>query len=166
MGLTISDSDLLVIQLVNGQPVNHPLTYSNFRMLFPETSFPPTPVDDLIRPFGYALFRYTERPVPVRFEHTREGAIAWSDALSAFTNTWEQVPFTPEEIEKASEAQMQVLIQRRNMLLQACDWTQLPDVPLTPEQVEAWRVYRQALRDWPESVTDPFNPPPFPVSPS
>jgi len=36
---------------------------------------------------------------------------------------------------------------RRNALLAACDWTQLPDVPLTTQ--DAWAEYRQALRDVP-----------------
>ncbi len=43
---------------------------------------------------------------------------------------------------------------KRDRLLQASDWTQLPDVPLATKQ--AWAAYRQALRD----VTlqpDPFN---------
>lgn len=42
----------------------------------------------------------------------------------------------------------------RDQRLLACDWTQLPDVPLATK--EAWAVYRQALRD----ITlqpDPFN---------
>ena len=32
-------------------------------------------------------------------------------------------------------------------LLQACDWTALPDAPLTPEKKLEWAAYRQALRD-------------------
>ena len=36
---------------------------------------------------------------------------------------------------------------RRNALLYSCDWTQLPDAPLTPAQRSAWVVYRQSLRD-------------------
>ena len=35
----------------------------------------------------------------------------------------------------------------RNAKLVACDYTQLPDVNLTPAAVEAWRIYRQELRD-------------------
>lgn len=35
----------------------------------------------------------------------------------------------------------------RNALLDASDWTQLADVPLTESQVMQWRVYRQELRD-------------------
>lgn len=43
----------------------------------------------------------------------------------------------------------------RNYLLTSCDWTQLPDSPLTPEQVSAWAVYRQQLRELPETDMDP-----------
>lgn len=42
----------------------------------------------------------------------------------------------------------------RDRLLQASDWTQLPDVPLATK--EAWAAYRQALRDVTDQP-DPFN---------
>lgn len=35
----------------------------------------------------------------------------------------------------------------RAVRLARCDWTQMPDVDLTEAQREAWRIYRQALRD-------------------
>lgn len=37
----------------------------------------------------------------------------------------------------------------RNAMLTVCDWTQLPDSPLTSEARAAWAAYRQALRDFP-----------------
>jgi hypothetical protein len=40
--------------------------------------------------------------------------------------------------------------------LRACDWTQLPDVPKATRL--AWKPYRQALRDLPDTTTDPFAP--------
>jgi len=36
---------------------------------------------------------------------------------------------------------------QRAALLATCDWTVLPDAPLTAEQVLAWKAYRQGLRD-------------------
>lgn len=42
----------------------------------------------------------------------------------------------------------------RDRRLLACDWTQLPDVPL--ETKEVWAIYRQALRDVTKQ-DDPFN---------
>jgi len=38
---------------------------------------------------------------------------------------------------------------KRDALLTASDWTQLPDAPLTAEQRAAWGVYRAALRHLP-----------------
>jgi hypothetical protein len=37
--------------------------------------------------------------------------------------------------------------QKRQKLLYASDWTQLPNGPLSSEQQTAWATYRQALRD-------------------
>ena len=40
----------------------------------------------------------------------------------------------------------------RNDLLKQSDWTQLPNNPLTSEKQEEWAVYRQQLRDIPETI--------------
>lgn len=43
----------------------------------------------------------------------------------------------------------------RNYMLMNCDWTVLPDSPLTPEKKQEWITYRQALRDITETFSDP-----------
>lgn len=53
-------------------------------------------------------------------------------------------------VEAAARA-LDALRAERTARLTACDWTQLPDAPLTPEQRTAWAAYRQALRDLPET---------------
>lgn len=45
------------------------------------------------------------------------------------------------------------LRRERDRLLAASDYTQMPDAPLTAAQRNAWRSYRQSLRDLP--ATDP-----------
>jgi len=45
----------------------------------------------------------------------------------------------------------------RNYLLSECDWTQVPDAPLTVEQKQAWTAYRQALRDMTSIEGFPFD---------
>ena len=48
----------------------------------------------------------------------------------------------------------------RNKLLLECDWTQVPDSPLTDAERETWATYRQELRDitdhtnWPKLAKD------------
>lgn len=56
-----------------------------------------------------------------------------------------------------SEVLIATLRRERNKRLTACDWTQLPDSPLTDGEKTAWRTYRQALRDMP-AESDPANP--------
>jgi hypothetical protein len=42
----------------------------------------------------------------------------------------------------------------RDRRLAASDFSQLADVPMSATQRTAWCVYRQALRDLPETITD------------
>ena len=165
MGITISDSDLLVIRAESGGSIGFPLTYSNFRMLFPQTSFPDLPDNSFLVDFGYAVFKYVEQPAPVQFENTTDGPIVWDAAKDAYTNTWINTPFTPAEMEQAKQNALYGLRRTRDAKLQACDYTQLPDVPLTTEKRAEWVTYRQQLRDYMSTVVDPFNPPAWPIPP-
>lgn len=67
------------------------------------------------------------------------------------------VPLSAEEVaareeEGLADAWMN-LRSERDGLLAASDWTQLPDVPV--DTASAWADYRQALRDLPDTVSDP-----------
>lgn len=161
----LSDSDLLVIAMDNGTPTGFPLTYSNFRMLFPQTSFPVLPDNACLADFGYAVFQYVSAPPAPALTTVSEGPLAWDAARAAWTNTWVETPFTPTQVAAAADAALSALVLNRNVLLYQCDWTQLPDVKLTAPQVADWRTYRQLLRDYPDTVVDPFNPPAWPVPP-
>jgi len=49
------------------------------------------------------------------------------------------------------------VLPKRQRLLYSSDWTQIPNNPLTPEQQNAWEVYRQELRDITSQSGYPFN---------
>jgi hypothetical protein len=82
------------------------------------------------------------------------------------------IPLTPEEraawLDEAAAtaleavAEWQEIRSRRNSLLAASDWTQIADAPV---DAKAWAAYRQALRDLPESITDPTQPVGWPEPP-
>ena len=59
------------------------------------------------------------------------------------------VPITEQEILDKKYA---ILRAERDELLSQCDWTQMPDSPLTDTQKQAWATYRQSLRDLPSTV--------------
>ena len=56
--------------------------------------------------------------------------------------------FLPEPTEEMlAEHHLNALSQLRQRYLQDCDWTQMPDSPLSAEKKTEWQTYRQALRD-------------------
>lgn len=80
--------------------------------------------------------------------------------------TEEGVTVTPNteawEAWKAEQPDPSILVaeevrQQRNTLLSETDWTQLNDAPLTDEEKEKYRTYRQALRDIPQQESFPEN---------
>lgn len=52
-----------------------------------------------------------------------------------------------------SDSQIQIMRWHRDGFLALCDWTQLPDSPLSDSDKQAWATYRQALRDAPATWT-------------
>lgn len=69
-------------------------------------------------------------------------------------------PFTQEEIEEKQSAMLNrsrlfdIRLERKK-LLDESDWTQFDTSPISSEKKEEWAVYRQALRDFPATVSDP-----------
>lgn len=54
----------------------------------------------------------------------------------------------------ARDQQIARVRRSRNVRLSACDWTQLPDAPLSSTEVARWQAYRQALRDLPATADE------------
>lgn len=81
---------------------------------------------------------------------------------------WVELPGVVSEAEAAAAdlaLRTEAARAERNARLLACDWTTLPDVPLTDAQRAAWASYRQALRDITDAEGFPaVEWPPTPVS--
>lgn len=80
--------------------------------------------------------------------------------------------WTQEEIDARKERLRPMMWnnirEQRNKLLQESDIKLLPDIwaALTEEKRNEWIAYRQALRDLPSTITDPFEPYDWPVKPT
>ena len=57
--------------------------------------------------------------------------------------------------EWSADFQWNELRDMRDSFLMGSDWTQAPDAPV---DVDAWKTYRQTLRDLPANTADPANP--------
>ena len=88
---------------------------------------------------GYAFYPYIEVTPEWNQFYTLSPVVNVVDAeAKTVTGTITATPIP--------DADAWVLVRRlRNSRLTACDWTQLPDSPLTTEKKAEWAVYRQAL---------------------
>ena len=114
--------------------VSCPVGFANMQLLSEEEDF----IDG---EYSSDMF-YIHNFLPVKIEHPPVYGYTFNYA----TKQWED--------HRLPENEWLLIRQKRNELLMQCDWTQLPDVPLTTK--EAWASYRGALRD----ITlqpDPFN---------
>lgn len=78
----------------------------------------------------------------------------WDNEFIEFPPKPEGIGYEFNYETKQWELDKQIIIDRnrtrRNSLLQASDWTQNNDSPLTTEKKQEWAVYRQKLRDMTE----------------
>jgi len=65
--------------------------------------------------------------------------------------------FTTQQWDLNSGRQAENARSSRDALLAGCDWTQLPDSPLSDADKTAWATYRTALRDVPSQSGFPGN---------
>jgi len=64
-------------------------------------------------------------------------------------------PTNPEQIVDPVPPTWDDIKNKRNWLLFQSDWTQLPDVALSGEEVATWRAYRSELREITKSFESP-----------
>jgi len=53
----------MLIKIENNVPVGHPIVEDNFRLLYPEVSFPRIFSDVIVEPLGYAMYDFSQIPV-------------------------------------------------------------------------------------------------------
>ena len=80
---------------------------------------------------------------------TEHGHAVESNNSDDFGITWYEIENKKNELEAAEP--LRLLRIERNQILQQSDWRDLPSYPGTDQ--EAWRTYRQALRDITETQT-------------
>ena len=117
----------------------------------------------LLLPHGPNPSETVAFPEPIENPHDGVLAIPFDEPEpEAMIVENEDAGLTSEQI---TELEWSAFRNERDKRLSACDWTQLPDAPLTDEQREAWAEYRQLLRDLPDNTENPVLPV-WPVAPA
>lgn len=139
---------------------NGSITVGDYKTLFPNTSFSASgPSNEFLSSHGAKkLNRFKAHN---KLTQKLVACAAYDDG--EFVSVVQVANLTSDEIQSAKDSAMEGIRNKRDRLLAACDWTQLSDAP-SAKKTE-WATYRQALRDLPETITDPRLPVEWPKDP-
>jgi hypothetical protein len=143
----------MLIQIQEGKPTGHAVLESNFRQLFPNTSFPKFLTPKAVESFGFGMYDFASQPKPGKYQKVVEVEPV-KDEQGIYRQTWAVVDMNDEEKIAEDERKAEEVRSERNEKLLASDWTQIADVPVDKQ---AWSSYRQALREVPDQVGFPWS---------
>ena len=145
----------------DGNLERYPYTLTDLRRDNPRTSFPKTISDETAAEFGCVSVTMVDPPAE---DHTKNFERSARQVNGAWQERWIETDATAEQIaERTTTVSNDVRI-KRNEKLAACDWTVLPDSPLSDGKKTEWQQYRQGLRDitsaegFPHNVSWPSEP--------
>ena len=122
----------------------------------PNTSFPRNLSDELLADYNV----YPVEPVTApEYDYGTQNCNQVNPTLQdgEWVATYEVTDASEEEKTERLEIASTSVREERNRRLAVCDWTQLTDQPLSESDQNAWRVYRQNLRDIPKQSGFPWN---------
>jgi len=147
------------------------ITTSQFKGLYPNTSFPKTMTVEVYEAFGYdSILNGAAATVTAPYERSQESGVEEKDGKwftkfivgPVFTDTKDDDgnTVTAATNEAAYKARVDAsaadsVRSERDTKLADCDWTQTNDSPVKDES--KWTTYRQALRDVPTQAGFPHN---------
>lgn len=121
----------------------YPYSVSDLQRDNPGTSFPAVPSEQTLAEWD--VFPVIDKVAPIYNQATQNCNEVNPMLISnQWVMQWLVTAATPEEITERTKQKAAEVRQQRNVLLSACDWTQLSDAPVNSGP---WVIYRQELRD-------------------
>jgi hypothetical protein len=149
------------------------ITDQQFRLNNPNTSFPEVLTSSIINSFGYdpvlegpqatviPPYQYSQRDGVINIDGKWFTRYIAGPVFKDYVDAKGITHTAAEQYEaycfaKDNEQARNIRIER-NQCLASCDWTQLPDSPLSTESKTAWAVYREDLRNITSQAGFPWN---------
>ena len=154
-------AEIKYAKIENGEVVKYPYSIQDLRIDNQNVSFPSIIDESMRSKYGMLPIQRLE----IQQDYTKNISEDIPELIDGvWTENWIIVDATQEEIDERLTNKWWEVRDERNSRLNSSDWTQITDSPLTEEQKNAWRQYRQELRD----ITNQANPFEiiFPVQPS
>lgn len=145
----------MYVKVNDGVVEKYPYSASELMADNPQVSFPQNISAALLAEWGVFPVTVVEKPT---VDHTQNVLEGQPQLLNGkWVQVWEVTDASAEEIQNRTETKADSTREVRNIEIAVCDWTQLPDSPLTVEKKQEWSVYRQELRDITSQPGFPWN---------
>lgn len=135
----------MFIKIENGAPVGYAVVEENLKALYPG-QLPSIYTPENIAPFGFGIYEFSQIPTPPKYFKLIEGTPILGENGIYYQN-WQFAPMNDSEKVEADNQQATMVRQERYLRMSQCDYTQMPDYPISAEKKAEWQVYRQQLRD-------------------
>lgn len=142
----------MYVRIINNQPI-WPYTLDLLRAEEAGTSFPEVLTEELLSEFNVFPVFIDQKPTTTYMQDAIRLDPTFEDGQ--WVQHWSVVDVGEEVQQQRYEYRSGEVRERRDQLLQECDWTQGRDIP---EHVSLlWQPYRQQLRDITTQSGFPFN---------
>jgi len=131
------------LRIIDGV-INYPYTLNQLYKDNPNTSFKVNMTEADLADWGMYKVNTIAKPNDYT-KNIYEGTPQLVDGQ--YFQNWIQEDGNQEQIDDKLLLKWLQIKEHRNELLKECDWTQLPDSPITGSKLTEWQTYRQELRD-------------------
>ena len=104
----------MLIKIENDLPVGNPILEENFRYLFPSEVFPLVLTPEIVTPFGYGMYDFSQMPI-INWNQKLEEGVPEKDAYNIWRQKWNVVDLQGQELADkftAIKAEMNLQINR------------------------------------------------------
>lgn len=134
-------------KIKNGSVEKYPYFITDLKIDNPNVSFPKLIPTVTLNHYGMAEVKTETRPSFNKTNQYLDLKKVPELVSGVWTLKWDIKDKTQTELDEAKANSQNEIREERLMLLEECDWTVLPDAPLSTDMVNKYKTYRQELRD-------------------
>lgn len=121
----------------------------------PQVSFPKNPSKELLTEFNVFEVAQVDRPEVDYTKNVREQIPQKINGV--WTQVWLVYDVSEEDLNSRIQVKKEEIRDQRRSLLYECDWVILKSMEQQVSNLEAWKTYRQELRDVPLQIGFPWD---------
>ena len=134
-------------KIKDGSVEKYPYSITDLKKDNPNVSFPTTIPTATLNHYGVADVVEASQPTFNRSTQTVKRKSTPELVSGVWTINWEIANKSQTTLDEEKADNQIYLRVERNDLLKDCDWTVLPDAPLSTDMLNKYKTYRQELRD-------------------